>query len=50
VDNIKMYLRELGWQSMDWTNLAQDRDQWRELVNTIINLLVLACFGHFLSS
>jgi hypothetical protein len=35
VDNIKMDLRELG---MDWIDLAQDRDQWRALVNTVMNL------------
>jgi hypothetical protein len=29
VDNIKMDLREIGWDGMDWTDLAQDRDQWR---------------------
>jgi hypothetical protein len=40
VDNIKMDLREVGWDSMDWIDLAQDRDQWRALVNTVINLWV----------
>jgi hypothetical protein len=34
VDNIKMDLREIGWGDMDWTDLAQDRDQWRALMNT----------------
>jgi hypothetical protein len=29
VDNIKMDLREIGWDGMDWIDLAQDRDQWR---------------------
>jgi hypothetical protein len=38
VDNIKMDLREIGWDSIDWIDLAQDRDQWRALVNTVINL------------
>jgi hypothetical protein len=33
VDNIKMDLREIGWDGMDWIELAQDRDQWRVLVN-----------------
>jgi hypothetical protein len=33
VDNIIMYLREIGWDDMDWIDLAQDRDQWRALVN-----------------
>jgi hypothetical protein len=31
VDNIKMNLREIGWNGMDWIDLAQDRDQWRAL-------------------
>jgi hypothetical protein len=33
-------LRETGWISVDWIHLAQDRDQWRALVNTARNLLV----------
>jgi hypothetical protein len=36
-DNIKMDLREIGWGGMDWINVAQDRDQWRAVVNTVIN-------------
>jgi hypothetical protein len=40
VDNIKMDLREIGWGGVDWIDLAQDRDQWRALVNTVMNLLV----------
>jgi hypothetical protein len=31
--NIQMDLREMGWGGMDWIDLAQDRDQWRALVN-----------------
>jgi hypothetical protein len=38
VYNIKMELREIGWDDMDWTDLAQDRDQWRALMNTVTNL------------
>ncbi|PNF40800.1 Surfeit locus protein 1 [Cryptotermes secundus] len=38
VDNIKMDLREIGWDGMDWIDLAKDRDQWRALVNTAMNL------------
>jgi hypothetical protein len=37
-DNIKMDIRDLGWGGMDWIDLAQDRDQWRALVNTVMNL------------
>jgi hypothetical protein len=40
VDNIKINLGEIGWVGMDWIDLAQDRDQWRALVNTVMNLLV----------
>jgi hypothetical protein len=38
-DNIKMDLREI-WGGVDWIDLAQDRDQWRPLVNTVMNLRV----------
>jgi hypothetical protein len=40
VDNIKMDLREIGWDDMDWIDVAQNRDQWRVLVNTVMNLRV----------
>jgi hypothetical protein len=40
VDNIKMDLREIGWNGMDWIDLTQDRNQWRTLLNTGINLRV----------
>jgi hypothetical protein len=40
VNNIKMDLRDLGWRGMDWIDLAEDRDQWRALVNTVMNLRV----------
>jgi hypothetical protein len=40
VDNIKIHLREIGWDGMDWNDLAQDRDQWTALVNTVMNLRV----------
>jgi hypothetical protein len=40
VDNIKIYLREIGWDGMDWINLTQDRDQCKALVNTVMNLRV----------
>jgi hypothetical protein len=40
VDNIKMALREIGWDGVGWIDLAQDRDQWRALVSTVMNLRV----------
>jgi hypothetical protein len=40
-DNIKMDLREVGWGDMDWFDLAQDRDQRRAAVNTVMKLQVL---------
>jgi hypothetical protein len=40
VDNIKIDLREIGWDGMDWIDLAQDRDQWRTIVKTVMNLRV----------
>jgi hypothetical protein len=40
VDNIEMELRKIGWDGIDWIELAQDRDQWRALVNTVMNLQV----------
>jgi hypothetical protein len=38
VDNIKIDLREIRWVAMDWTDLAQDSDQWCALVNIVMNL------------
>jgi hypothetical protein len=40
LNNIKVDLREIGWDGMDWINLSQDRDQWRALVNKVMNLRV----------
>jgi hypothetical protein len=40
VENIKINLREIGCDDMHWINLAQDRDQWRVLMNTVMNLRV----------
>jgi hypothetical protein len=39
-DNIKMDLREVGWDGADWIDLAQDRDRWRAVVYTVMNLRV----------
>jgi hypothetical protein len=41
VDYIKIDLREIGWDGVDWIDLAQDGDQWRALVITVMNLRVL---------
>jgi hypothetical protein len=35
-----MDLREIGWERVDWINVTEDREQWRALVNTILNLRV----------
>jgi hypothetical protein len=40
VDNIRMELGEVGWSDVDWVGLAQDRDRWRALVNSVLNLQV----------
>jgi hypothetical protein len=40
VNYIKMHLRHIGWDGRDWIELTQDRDQWRALMNTVMNLRV----------
>jgi hypothetical protein len=45
VNNVKMDLRKKGWGGMDWFDLAQDRDQWRALVNTVMNRRVHKILG-----
>jgi hypothetical protein len=40
VDNIKIDLIEMGWGDMDWIDLGQNRDQWRALANTVMNLRI----------
>jgi hypothetical protein len=40
VGNINIDLREIGWDVMDWIDLAQDRDQWSVLVSAVMNLRV----------
>jgi hypothetical protein len=39
-DNINMDFREIGWGGMDWIDLTQDRDHWRALVTTVMNLRI----------
>jgi hypothetical protein len=40
VDNIRMDLREVRWDGVDWIHLTQDKEQWRAVVNTVMNLWV----------
>jgi hypothetical protein len=39
-DNIRRDLRVIGWEGVDWIHLAQDRDKWRAVVNTVMNLRI----------
>jgi hypothetical protein len=39
-DNMRIDLREIGWEGVDWVHLAQDRDQWWAVVYTVMNLRV----------
>jgi hypothetical protein len=49
-NNIKMDVREIGLEGVDWIYLAQDRNAWQAVVNTVMNHRVLCKAGHFLSS
>jgi hypothetical protein len=40
VDNIKIDLREIAWDDVNWIDLAQDKDNWRALVKTVMNFQV----------
>jgi hypothetical protein len=40
-DNIRMGIIESGWEVVDWIHLAQDRDQWRAVMNTVMKLRVI---------
>jgi hypothetical protein len=48
VDNTEIDLREIGWDGVDCIDMAQDRDQWRALVNTVLNFRVPLNAGKFL--
>jgi hypothetical protein len=49
-DNIRMDLREIGWEYVDWMHLTQDRDKWRAVVNTVMNSRILLKVGNFLTT
>jgi hypothetical protein len=49
VNDIKMDLREIEMGGMDWINVAEDKDQWRALVNKVMNFRAPQNNGHFLS-
>jgi hypothetical protein len=44
-NNIKMYVKEMGWQNVDWIHLAPARDKWRTFVNTVIDFGVHKLWG-----
>jgi hypothetical protein len=48
-DNIKVGLRAIGWGGMDWIDLAQGMDQWRDFVKTVMNLQVVSYVEKFLN-
>jgi hypothetical protein len=45
VDNIKINFGQIGWHGMDWMDLAQDKDQWRALVKTVMKFWFLKMPG-----
>jgi hypothetical protein len=45
-----MEVREIGWGDMDWSDLAQDNDKWKVLINMVINLRIPYSCGNSLSS
>jgi hypothetical protein len=49
-DNMRMDIREIRWETVEWILLAQDRDQWQAFVNTIMNLRVHERRINFLTS
>jgi hypothetical protein len=39
-DNIKIYLKEIGWERVDWINLAEDKEKWQAVVKLAVNIRV----------
>jgi len=46
--NSKMFLKEIGWEGVDWTYLALDKEQWWTIVNQVLQLLVLYSAGNLI--
>jgi hypothetical protein len=40
-DNIRMDIRKIGWEGVDWIYVDQDRNQWRALMNAVMNLRII---------
>jgi len=49
-DNIRIDLREIGWEGVDWKHLTQGRGRWQAVVNTVMNLRFTQKVGNFLIS
>jgi hypothetical protein len=49
-NDVKMCVTEMGWEGLNWMHLAQDRDKWQALVNTVMNLWVPQNSGSFSTS
>jgi hypothetical protein len=49
-DNNKTDLQEVGWRGIEWTDLAQDTDRWRDLVSAVMKLRILQNAGNLLAS
>jgi hypothetical protein len=49
-DDIKLDIKEIEWEDMNWIHLAQDRDQWRALVNTVMNIRAPQTAGNLMNS
>jgi hypothetical protein len=47
LNNIRMDLVEVGWGDLDWIDLAQDREGWRALVNSVLDLRVQKMLGNY---